>query len=99
MTGSTRVNAELERKKADCTIKAIESNISSSKTGSPEQYKRYTLYILQYLEILFSFYEPGIGGTRFRLHQGKQRAADIMVNILVDGGIKYNEELRKKEGN
>ncbi|KAI8987562.1 hypothetical protein BDF20DRAFT_809237, partial [Mycotypha africana] len=96
MTGSTRVNAELERKKAGCTIKAIESNIPSSKTGSPEKYKRYTIYILQHLEILFSFYGPGMGETRFRLHQGRQRAADMMVNMLVDGGIKYDKELRKK---
>ncbi|KAI8967584.1 hypothetical protein BDF20DRAFT_927974, partial [Mycotypha africana] len=72
MTGSTRINTELERKKANCTIKDIESNISSCKTGSPEQYKKYTTYILQHLGTLFSFYGSDMGETRFRLYQGQQ---------------------------
>ncbi|KAI8991868.1 hypothetical protein BDF20DRAFT_68627 [Mycotypha africana] len=57
MTVSTCINTELERKKANCTMKDIESNIPRSKTGSPEQYEIYTTYILQHLETLFSFYE------------------------------------------
>ncbi|KAI8968897.1 hypothetical protein BDF20DRAFT_916332 [Mycotypha africana] len=72
MTGSTRINTELERKKANCTIKDIESNIPSCKTGSPEHYKIYTTYILQLLGTLFSFYGSDMGETRFRLYQGQQ---------------------------
>ncbi|KAI8971610.1 hypothetical protein BDF20DRAFT_824659, partial [Mycotypha africana] len=46
--------------------------------------------------ILFSFYGPGMGESRLRLHQGRQRAADMMVIMLVDGGVKYDEVLRQK---
>ncbi|KAI8972045.1 hypothetical protein BDF20DRAFT_888187 [Mycotypha africana] len=43
-----------------------------------------------------SFYGSGLGETRFRLHQGSKRAADTMVNMLVNGGVKHDKELRKK---
>ncbi|KAI8966964.1 hypothetical protein BDF20DRAFT_351508 [Mycotypha africana] len=73
-------------------------------SGSSEQSKRYTIYILKYLEILFSFYGPGMGETRFRLYQGSKCATDTMVSMLSDAGIKYNkekgrtDEMAKEEG-
>ncbi|KAI8981816.1 hypothetical protein BDF20DRAFT_912059 [Mycotypha africana] len=99
MTGSTRVNAELERKKVDCTIKAIESNIPSSKIGSPEQYKRYTIYILQHLEILFSFYEPGMGETRFRLYQRQQACCRYDVSLFAKPVRYYGTAMSMQQKN
>ncbi|KAI8971594.1 hypothetical protein BDF20DRAFT_947470 [Mycotypha africana] len=37
-----------------------------------------------------------MGESKLRLHQGRQRAADMMVIMLVDGGVKYDEVLRQK---
>ncbi|KAI8991496.1 hypothetical protein BDF20DRAFT_799237, partial [Mycotypha africana] len=96
MTGSTRYSARLEQKKAG-TIKNIESDIPTAKTGSNDRYRCYASYILQHLEDLFSFYSHGTAKDRFHLYQGRKRAAEKMVNMLVNGSTKYNEDLRLKK--
>ncbi|KAI8971783.1 hypothetical protein BDF20DRAFT_838074 [Mycotypha africana] len=96
MTGSTRSSARLEKRKTD-SIKQVEIEIPTVKTGSPQQYKNHVKYILQHIKILFSFYVAGPAEDRFRLYQGRKRAADNMVNMLLDGTSKYNENLRAKK--
>ncbi|KAI8981660.1 hypothetical protein BDF20DRAFT_818144, partial [Mycotypha africana] len=96
MTGSTRYSARLEKKKAG-TIKNIESDIPTAKTGSKAQYHCYAAYILQHLEVLFSFYGDDTAKDRFHLYQGRKRAAAKMVNMLVNGSTKYNGDLRLKK--
>ncbi|KAI7907863.1 uncharacterized protein BX663DRAFT_492262, partial [Cokeromyces recurvatus] len=36
------------------------------------------------------------GESRFALYQGRQRAPEIMTNILLNGGLKYNRERRRR---
>ncbi|KAI8984088.1 hypothetical protein BDF20DRAFT_971280 [Mycotypha africana] len=95
MTGSTRYSAKIEKKKAG-RIKGIESDMPTAKTGSNAQYRCYAAYILQHSEDLFSFYGDGTAEDRFYLHQGWKRAADKMVNMLINGSTKYNLDLRLK---
>ena len=52
-------------------------------------------YILQYLNTLFDFYNCKTAKYRFFLCQGKQRASEILVNMLINGGSKYNRKRRK----
>ncbi|KAI8970417.1 hypothetical protein BDF20DRAFT_891174 [Mycotypha africana] len=96
MTGSTRYAAKLEKKKAG-TLKMIESGIPTAKTSIIEQHDRHVQYILQHLEALFSFYGERTAEERFRLYQGQERAADNMVNLLINGTTKYNKQLRLKK--
>ncbi|KAI8975647.1 hypothetical protein BDF20DRAFT_977167 [Mycotypha africana] len=96
MTGSTMYSAKLKKKKAG-KIKGIESDMPTAKTGSKAQYHCYAAYILQHLEDLFSFYGDDTAEDRFHLHQRRKRAADKMVNMLINGSTKYNLDLRLKK--
>ncbi|KAI8982385.1 hypothetical protein BDF20DRAFT_866649 [Mycotypha africana] len=87
-TKDTTYSARLEKKKAG-KLKGIESDIPTAKTGSNARYRCYATYILQHLEDLFSFYDDGTAEDRFHLYQGRKRAADKMVNMLINGSTKY----------
>ncbi|KAI8984672.1 hypothetical protein BDF20DRAFT_986523 [Mycotypha africana] len=76
---------------------ADETEIPTAKTGYPQQYDNHIRYILQHIEPLFSFYGAGAAEDRFRLCQGRQRAADNMVDMLLDGTSNYNEDLRARK--
>jgi hypothetical protein len=43
---------------------------------------------------LFEFYGFSTAHDRFNLYQGRQRTPDMMINMLLDGGKKYNETKR-----
>ncbi|KAI7907511.1 uncharacterized protein BX663DRAFT_491133, partial [Cokeromyces recurvatus] len=52
--------------------------------------------MLEYIDILFDFYKDTSGRSHFALYQGRQRASEIMTNILLNGGLKYNRERRRR---
>lgn len=96
-TGSTKYSAtqtKLKKKKTN-HIEGIESRIPTTKTSSADEYSNYMNYILQYLNKLFDFYNCKTAKYRFFLYQGKQRAPEILVNMLINGGSKYNRKRRK----
>ncbi|ORE08370.1 hypothetical protein BCV72DRAFT_323947, partial [Rhizopus microsporus var. microsporus] len=95
-TGSTKYIKKLERLKAQKGIKTIETNMPSPKTSQRAAYLLYIEYVLTHVGVLFTFYDYKIAKGRFYLYQGRQRAAEEMVNMLVHGGAKYNKKKRKK---
>ena len=96
MTGSTRYSADLNKQKNECGITIIESSIPTYKTSKPEIYMQYIKYTFNHLDTLFDFYGADTAKFRFFLYQGKQRAAELMVNMLLSGTKKYNKSLRSK---
>ncbi|ORE10069.1 hypothetical protein BCV72DRAFT_200410, partial [Rhizopus microsporus var. microsporus] len=94
ITGSTKYIKQLEKLKVQKGIKEIENSIPSSKTAECVAYLLYIEYILTHAGVLFAFYDYKTAKDHFYLYQGKQRAAEETVNILVHGGTKYNK--RKK---
>ncbi|KAI7899543.1 uncharacterized protein BX663DRAFT_521252 [Cokeromyces recurvatus] len=52
--------------------------------------------MLEHIDVLFDFYKDTSDESRFALYQGRQRAPEIMTNILLNGGLKYNRERRKR---
>ncbi|ORE11873.1 hypothetical protein BCV72DRAFT_331883 [Rhizopus microsporus var. microsporus] len=85
--------AELKAQKG---IRTIETNIPSPKTSQCAAYLLYIEYILTHVGVLFTSYDYKTAKDRFYLYQGRQRAAEEMVNMLVHGGAKYNKKKRKK---
>ncbi|KAL0075567.1 hypothetical protein J3Q64DRAFT_1666990 [Phycomyces blakesleeanus] len=54
--------------------------------------------MLPNMDTLFTFCDYNTAKYRFNLYQGKQRAPDMMVNILLSGSARYNRRrhFRKK---
>jgi hypothetical protein len=96
MTGSTKHLRKLEKLKVERGIKEIETSIPSPKTAECAAYLLYIKYILTHVGALFTFYDYKTAKDRFYLYQGRQRAAEEMVNMFVHGGTKYNKKKRKK---
>lgn len=94
-TGSTKFSAAQKRLKKTNHIEEIESNIPTTKTSSADGFRRYIEYTFQHLNRLFDFYDHNSAKSRFFLYQGRQRAPEIMVNMLINGGPKYNKACRK----
>ncbi|KAK4510683.1 dTDP-fucopyranose mutase [Mucor velutinosus] len=97
LTGSTVYAKKLQQEKDTAGITAIESAIPSAKTARNTQFLRYVDYILANMDTLFTFYGFSTAKHRFNLYQGKQRAPDMMVNMLLNGGAKYNKKKRFKK--
>ena len=96
MTGSTKYIKKLEKLKTEKGIKDIENNITSAKTAECATYLSYIEYILTHVGTLFAFYDYKTAKDRFFMYQGRQRATEEMVNMLVHRGAKYNKKKRKK---
>ncbi|CEG75786.1 hypothetical protein RMATCC62417_10776 [Rhizopus microsporus] len=96
MTESTKRFRKLEKLKAEKGRKDIENNIPSPKISQCDAYLVYIDYILTHVGALFTFYDYKTAKDRFYLYQGRQRATEEMMNMLVHGGIKYNKKKRKK---
>jgi hypothetical protein len=86
--------ARLKARKDACGISRIESNMPSAKTSSIDTYKVHVRYLLQNLRTLFTFYGPEQGKSKWFRLKRKQSVLMDCVNILVDGGTKYNKEKR-----
>lgn len=70
-------------------------NIPTAKTVNTLTYLQYVTYILLHLQKIVAFNRHSTAKNRFHLYQGVQRARQEMVNILVNGGRKYNKSKRK----
>ncbi|KAI9467949.1 MAG: hypothetical protein EXX96DRAFT_511099, partial [Benjaminiella poitrasii] len=96
-TGSIQHLKKLEKLKAESSIKEIETAIPSPKTLSCDVYSSYVDYTLSNITALFSFYGFRTAKSRFHLYQGRQRAPQMMVSMLFNGGTKYNKQKRSKK--
>ncbi|KAI9487462.1 MAG: hypothetical protein EXX96DRAFT_474584, partial [Benjaminiella poitrasii] len=97
LTGSTKYSAKLQRLKDQHNITDIESRILSNKTSSLARYRAYTEYIFNNLDALFNFYDHHMSRNQFFLYQGRQRASESMINMLLHGTSKYNRRKRNKK--
>jgi hypothetical protein len=86
--------ARLKRRKDASGITRIESNMPSAKTSNIETYRVYVQYLFDNLNRLFAFYGPEQGKSKWFRHKRKQSVLMDCVNILVDGGAKYNKQKR-----
>lgn len=97
LTGSLQRKKKLQAAKKRNGIEYIESNFPTAKTSNIEQYKEYVQYFFWHLPRLLEFYNfDNDAERRFHDYQGRQRAREEMVNIIVNGGKKYNPAKRKK---
>ncbi|KAK9760615.1 hypothetical protein K7432_015190 [Basidiobolus ranarum] len=76
-------------------MSTIFKNIPTAKTANTSPYLQYVTYILLHLQKILAFTRHSIAKNRFHLYQGVQRARQAMVNILVNGGRKYNKSKRQ----
>ncbi|KAG1397538.1 hypothetical protein G6F60_008947 [Rhizopus arrhizus] len=97
LTGSTVYSKKLELKKECSGIKTIESQIPTPKTPEVGPYDQYVKYTLTHLDKLLDFYGKGTAHHRFQLYQGRQRAPEMMANMLTHGTAKYNRSRRKRK--
>lgn len=97
LTGSTQYQKKLQRRKDEAGITLIESNTPTAKTVISAAYNIYTVYALNNKDDLFRFYGFQGAKDRFHLYQGRQKAPQIMVNMLVNGSKKYDRRQRKKK--
>ncbi|KAI7902157.1 uncharacterized protein BX663DRAFT_436273, partial [Cokeromyces recurvatus] len=95
-TGSTEFLVNQQKLKKQNRIEEVESKIPTHKTAKAEKYYEYLQSMLEYIDILFDFYKDTSGKNRFVSYQGRQRAPEIMTNVLLDGGLKYNRERRRR---
>ncbi|CEG77324.1 hypothetical protein RMATCC62417_12099 [Rhizopus microsporus] len=96
MTGTTKHLKKLENLKVEEKgIKETETNIPFPKASQCAAYLVYIEYILTHVGALFAFYDYKTAKDRFYLYQGRQIAAEEMVNMLVHGDAKYNKKKRK----
>ncbi|KAG0871841.1 hypothetical protein G6F16_005603 [Rhizopus arrhizus] len=97
LTGSTVYSKKLELKKECSGIKTIESQIPTPKTAAVGSYDQYVKYMLTHLDKLLDFYGKDTAHHRFQLYQGRQRAPEMMANMLTHGTAKYNRSRRKRK--
>ncbi|KAG2203207.1 hypothetical protein INT46_008991 [Mucor plumbeus] len=96
ITGSTKYSSRLQKLKDSKGLTSIETNIPTQKTCSSILYDRFIQYIIIHKDKLFAFYGKDTAKDRFFLYQGRQRAPEIMVNMLLNGDKKYNKKKRNK---
>ncbi|GAA5794871.1 hypothetical protein HPULCUR_000219 [Helicostylum pulchrum] len=72
-------------------ITVIESGIPTSKSLDTASFLSYAEYMLSHLDALFTFYGLQTAKIRFNLYQGRQRAPEYMVNMLLDGTAKKDK--------
>ncbi len=97
LTGSTVYSKKLESRKNRSGILTIESQIPTPKTIEPDSYDYYIRYILAHLNKLLMFYGNDNAKYNFQLYQGRQRAPEMVANMLTHGTAKYNKSKRKKK--
>lgn len=95
-TGSPARQQHLVDRKKSAGIEQVESAFPTAKTSNLLAYESHVRYYFQHMILLFGFYGPTTAEDRFRQFQGRQRAGEEIVNILVHGGKKYNKTKRKK---
>ncbi|KAI7905018.1 uncharacterized protein BX663DRAFT_585107 [Cokeromyces recurvatus] len=92
MGGSVRRMKDKQR----LGIEKIETDIPSPKTVSVEQFGLYITYMPQHMNTLLTFYGFETSKIKWLNHLSSQKAIQESVNILINGGKKYNKSRRKK---
>ncbi|CEP09130.1 hypothetical protein [Parasitella parasitica] len=88
LTGSTAYSARLRLEKDVAEITPIESATSTAKTGRCTPFLRFASHMLSHMNKLCTFYGFHTAKSRFNLYQGRQRAPEMMVNKILNGGTK-----------
>jgi len=96
MSGAKKRNSDMQQKKRQEEIDQLESNIPSPKTVNLNNYNNHLNYIHQHYSTLFNFYNIHSAKPRMKNYISKQKALDEAVNILINGGRKYNKNNRNK---
>jgi len=96
LTGSTKYSIKLQRLKDERGITPIETDMPTTKTCQATVYLTYTTYMLLHRHTLFNFYGFQRAKDRFFLYQGRQKASQTMVNMLVNGSSKYDRKQRNR---
>lgn len=91
----TRQKSEQGRK-GRSGLEAIETNIPSPKTLSIEKYSSYITYMIEHLNALHSFYNFETAKIKWLNYLASQKTIQESVNILLNGGKKYNKQKRKQ---
>ncbi|CEG76552.1 hypothetical protein RMATCC62417_11437 [Rhizopus microsporus] len=94
-TGSIHHQRKEQKRMEKKGMKNVLLNIPSIKTTSLMQYHMYMTYIMANIQKILDFYGYETAEGRFHCYQGVQRAIEEMVNILINGGKKYNKDRRK----
>jgi hypothetical protein len=97
MKGSTAFCKKQNALKESNGLQLIESKIPTTKASRISKYKEYVSYILEHLDTFFGFYNFDTAKERFNLYRRRQRAPQLMVNMLTNGTKKYNRSLRRKK--
>ncbi|KAG2191846.1 hypothetical protein INT46_010558 [Mucor plumbeus] len=96
LTGSTKYSIKLQRLKDERGITPIETGMPTTKTCQATVYLTYTTYMLLHRLTLFDFYGFQRVIDRFFLYQGRQKAPQTMVNMLVNGSSNYDRKQRNR---
>ncbi|KAI8978953.1 hypothetical protein BDB01DRAFT_725745 [Pilobolus umbonatus] len=96
MSGTRASGKQLQERQIEEGVHIIESQIPTTKTCNINQYSEHVTYILQHLERLFTFYGVHTNRYKWLASCGRQKALDEAVNIVINGGKKYNKSKRKK---
>ncbi|KAI7866517.1 hypothetical protein BDF14DRAFT_1728070, partial [Spinellus fusiger] len=94
MTGSVRIAKQTTQRMNQEGLTDVFLNIPTSKTASITSYFTYVNYIFLNFQQILAF-NNNTSETHLDLYQGVQRAYEEIVNILVNGGRKYNKCGRK----
>ncbi|GAA5811153.1 hypothetical protein MFLAVUS_004583 [Mucor flavus] len=94
--GSVTRMKEQQKYKHRLGIEKIETDIPSPKTASMEQFVLYITYMSQHMNTLFDFYGFETFKVKWLNYLSSQKAIQESVNILINGGKKYNKGRRKK---
>ncbi|PHZ13490.1 uncharacterized protein RHIMIDRAFT_120768 [Rhizopus microsporus ATCC 52813] len=95
MSGTVNRQKAQQGRKQSLGIESIETNIPSPKTASTQRYMLYITYILQHMDSLFNFYNFETTKLKWLNYIGSQEVIQESVNILLNGGKKYNKSRRK----
>lgn len=96
MGGSVTRMKKQQKYKQELGIEKIETDIPSPKTASVEQFVLYVAYMLQHMNTLFDFYGFDTSKVKWLNYLSSQQVIEESVNILINGGKKYNKGKRKK---
>jgi hypothetical protein len=94
-TGSKRHEKRERRRMQAEDMETVLLNIPTAKTVNTSTYLHYVTYILLHIQKILEFNGHSTAKGRLYLYQGVQRARQEMVNILINGGKKYNKSKRK----
>lgn len=97
LTDLTVLSKKLRENKKEAGIAAIETAIPSAKTARNSSFWRLANHMLANVNTLFSLYNFRTTKGCFNPYQERQRAPEMMVNMLSESGTKYSRRRRSKK--